>query len=164
MRQNHRRKNDPPAHRGHRGSRAVQRSRRLQPEPLRTSRRKAPYADHLPGPLQFAEPPNDRGGDAGRSAKNPQTHRSQQYAGAGGRTSRHGGPPSRPRPPVSPRIQRRPAPAHRHFAGPGRESGIYSLRTNPSPPWMCLFRRKSSIFSRIFKPGSALPFCSSRTT
>ena len=98
------------------------------------------HADHLPGPVRLAQPAHDGRRDHRRGADHPQAGEDPAAVrGSGRRAARDRGPAGRSHAPLSARVLRRPAPAHRHRARAGgraqadrlRRAGLGARRLDP---------------------------------
>src|SRR6266566_1521434 len=107
-------------HRAHLGGGDVRRALAPGARGARAARAPPRDADHLPGPLRLARSAHARREHRRRRARDPWPRSTRATPGAGERAARAGGPAARGRAPLSARVQRRPAPAHRHRAGPRR--------------------------------------------
>ncbi len=109
----------------------------------RAARAGARHADHLPGPVREPEPAHDGGRDHRRGADHPQADEEprSEFEDRIVRAAGNGGPERRPHAALPARIQRRPAPAHRHRPGAGgepqarrlRRGGVGAGRVDPGP-------------------------------
>ncbi len=109
----------PRAPAGRQGQHPAQRHRHRASQPGRATGVPPNPASDLPGPLQLARSEPDHRGGGGRAAAGGPANAGR----IGGAPARGGGPRSgRPRAdhhePLPRRVLRRPAPAHRHRAGP----------------------------------------------
>ena len=124
-----------------------------------------PHADHLPGPLRLAQSAHDGGRDPGRAAAActrsamPRRARRAGARAAGGR-----GPAPEHAQPLSARVLRRPAPAHRHRPRAGGQSRADRAATSRCRRSTSRSRRRSSTCCRTCSSASASPTCSSPTT
>ena len=124
-----------------------------------------PHADRVPGPVRLAQPahvdPPDHRGRADRQQYRRQLARAGR-AGAPGAARRRA---ARHHPqPLSARVFRRPAPAHRHRAGHRARAGIHPARRADlgARPLAC--RRRSSSCCASCRTRRASAISSSRTT
>ena len=155
---------DPPPDRAH-GRRDPVREQGHHEDLQRRDARSPPaHADHLPGPLRLAQSPHESRRDHRRGPQDPPHGNRQGPQGAGDGTAREGGLAGRPLRPLPPRIQRRPAAAHRHRPGPGGVAQVQSSRTSRCRPWTCPFRPRSSTSSRSCRRVCSSPSSSSPTT
>ena len=122
------------------GTRRLRGPRHLAPRPARAAAAAPPDADGLPGSLRVAQPAQARGRADRRAARDPRPvapRRQAARAGAdGGRRPRAGALQ-----PLSARVLRRPAAAHRRRARAraqpapdrGRRAGLGTRRLDPGP-------------------------------
>ena len=126
---------EPTAGRG-----LVRGQERHRARPRRAARAVPRHADHLPGPVRLAQSAHDRRRHHRRGAGHPQPRQDQAGVhGPGGAAARDRRPAGRPHAPLSARVLRRPAPAHRHRprarggaqADRLRRAGVRARRLDP---------------------------------
>ena len=129
LRQVHDRPRHRPGREGHLGQDPLRRDRADRAEPRRPAHAAHPGADDLPGPDLVAEPAPPGHRHRGRAAD----HLEDRHQGGAGRDGQRHARPGRHRSlrqrlPASPRVLRRPVPAHQHRPRPRPQAQAAGLR------------------------------------
>ena len=117
-----------PAGRRDRGQHPVRRDRDRGPVRRPAAPHAAPDADDLPGPVRLPESAHDHRLHAGRAAARAPPGQGRRAHTTGERADRDGRLAEELGGALPARVQRRPAAARRHRAGPGRQAGVHRRR------------------------------------